>query len=145
MYQWLLTRDLEFVVKGVESNLGEDGCAVVGDSDIAVGGDQNLVQATGTLRQSIQSVPSIDSGRPYQRTLDNVGHCFGGNDVRFDSFSAMLSLLLSLAMSNEFALSVPTVPSRVQLWYQSGRKDISVNVLANYNKRTTLLILHHRS
>lgn len=35
--------------KGVKSNLAENGCTIVGDRDIAVGGNENLVQAAGTL------------------------------------------------------------------------------------------------
>jgi hypothetical protein len=32
------------------SNLSENSCAIIGDSDIAVGGDQNLIKTTGTLK-----------------------------------------------------------------------------------------------
>lgn len=85
-------------MKGVGSNLGENSCAIVGDGDIAVGGDQNLVQATRTLALSLGFVVSIDPGDPHQRRLDDVGHCLGGNNVRFDGLGTMLSLLLSLAV-----------------------------------------------
>ena len=43
------------VQKGVKSNLAENSCTVVGDCDIAVGRNENLVQATGTLSHSVRS------------------------------------------------------------------------------------------
>jgi hypothetical protein len=38
------------------SNLSENSCAIIGDSNIAVGGNQNLIKTTGTLKMRVRSV-----------------------------------------------------------------------------------------
>lgn len=91
-------RRYELRVAGVKSHLGENGCAIVGNSDIAVGRDQNLIQATRTLEASMRMAQAIDSAEPYQRGFDNVGHCLGSNNVRFDCLGTVLSLLFSLTV-----------------------------------------------
>jgi len=52
---------------------------VVGDCDVAVGGDENLVEAAGS-----------------EGALDDIRYCARGEDVCLDCFVAELSLLLSL-------------------------------------------------
>lgn len=92
---------------GVKSHLGENGRAIIGNSDIAVGRDEDFIQATRTLEQSMRSAHTIDSAEPYQRGLDNVGHCLGSNNVRFDSLGAMLSLLLPLTSNSLVSHCIP--------------------------------------
>lgn len=54
---------------------------IVGDSDVSVGGDQDLVEATGA-----------------EGGLDEVGNGSRGQDMGFNGLVSELALLLSLAM-----------------------------------------------
>lgn len=49
----------------LNSHLIEDSCTIVGDSDITIGGDQNLVETSRT-----------------KRSLKNIGDCFSSQDMR---------------------------------------------------------------
>jgi hypothetical protein len=42
------------VAKGVKTNLAENSGSIIGDRDIAVGGNKNLVEAAGTLSQPVR-------------------------------------------------------------------------------------------
>jgi hypothetical protein len=64
-------------------HLLQDSGTVVGDSDVAIGRNQDLVEATGT-----------------EGALDDVCDCPGGEDVVLDGFVTELSLLLALAADN---------------------------------------------
>jgi len=99
-------------------HLLEDGCAVVGDRDVAIGGDQNLVEATGT-----------------ERALDDVCDGASGEDMRLDSLVAVLSLLLALAVRRGL-LGGSVVPAVI---------SVEVNALPNNDERSALLVLRHHS
>ena len=41
----------------VRSNLAQDSCTVIGDRDISIGGDQDLVETTGSLKILLSMLP----------------------------------------------------------------------------------------
>jgi hypothetical protein len=81
-------------------HLGENGGAVVRYGDIAIGGDEDLVESAGALPESVpvSIFPSPESYIAYKRCLNEVGDCLCGQNVRLDGLVAMLPLLLALAV-----------------------------------------------
>lgn len=65
-------------------HLAHDGGAIVGDGDVAVGGDEDLVEAAGT-----------------EGGADDGGDGAGGEDVGFDGFGAVGALLLALVADDD--------------------------------------------
>jgi hypothetical protein len=61
-------------------HLLQNGGTVVGDGDVAVRRDEDLVEAAGP-----------------QGSLDDVGYCPSSENMRLDSLVAILALLLTLA------------------------------------------------
>ena len=68
----------------VDRYLGQYGSAIVGDGNVAIGGNEDLVETTGT-----------------ERSADDAGDRLCGEDVRLDGFVSVLSLLLALVSYND--------------------------------------------
>jgi hypothetical protein len=64
--------------------LGQNSSAIVGDSDVAVGGDEDFVETART-----------------KRSADNTCDGLCGENVGLDSFVSVLSLLLALVSHND--------------------------------------------
>lgn len=111
-------------------HLGEDGGAVICDGDVAVGGDEDLVQTARALRVVSQRAAPPWVGA-YQRCLDQVRDCLGGQNVRLDRLVAVLPLLLALAAccQRPFVGSQPRAVRR--------------HVLSDDNEGAAGLVLHH--
>lgn len=70
-------------------HLLQDCGTIVGDCDVAVGRDEDLVKPTGT-----------------QRRLDYIRYCSGSKNMILDSFGTMLALLLALAVRKGLAANI---------------------------------------
>lgn len=103
-------------------HLLQDRRTIVRDCDVAVGGDEDLVEAAGT-----------------ERALDDVGDRPRGEDVVLDGLVAVLTLLLALAVQGGQwegdKAGGPLLKGRG--WHES-------DILSNNDEGAALLILHHR-
>lgn len=99
-------------------HLLQNGCAVVGDCDVAIGGDEDLVEAARA-----------------EGALDDVCDGTSGENVRFDSLVAVLSLLLALAVKGGLLGGSAL----------DGKVTVEVNILPNNDEGSALLVLRHHS
>lgn len=119
-----LDQQLCYVIRDL--HLLQDGGAIVGDCDIAVGGDENLVETART-----------------EGSLDKVGDGAGGEDVRLDSFVAVLTLLLALAERKGKLLVI--VLGGQHHGDGRGQGEMDRDILSDDDEGPTLLILRHHS
>jgi hypothetical protein len=73
----------------VDMYLGQDGSAIVCDGDVAIGGDEDLVETART-----------------ERGADDAGDGLCGENVGFDSLVSVLSLLLALVSYDDEGAAV---------------------------------------
>jgi hypothetical protein len=78
-----------YVRAEVRVYLGQNGSAIVGDSDVAVRGDEDLVETART-----------------ERSADDTCDGLCGENVGLDSFVSVLSLLLALVSHNDDGTAV---------------------------------------